>query len=122
MTLLYIVLSFLLFANYSLSAPINEFIVPEVKNPNPMEQALRKYSKIDPRGSKQFSEEVLRHRGLEFCPNVKEDYMDFLQARAELNQNPFSLNAPESAIEAYRAELQRNDEILKTEASLDIPE
>lgn len=120
MTLLSIVLSFLLFANYSLSAPINEFIVPEVKNP--MEQALRKYSKIDPRGSKQFSEEVLRHRGLEFQPNVKEDYMDFLQARVVLNQNPFSLNAPESAIEAYRAELQRNDEILKTEASPDITE
>ena len=48
--------------------------------------------------------------------------MDFLQARVVLNQNPFSLNAPESAIEAYRAELQRNDEILKTEASPDITE
>ena len=120
MTLLAIVSSFLLFANYSLSAPDTRFLVPESYDPT--EQALRKYSDIDPRASKIFSEEDLVKRGLEYRPNVKEDYKDFLQSRAEMNRNPFSFNASKSAIRAYRAELKRNDEMLKTEASPGITE
>ena len=87
-----------------------------------MEKALRKYSDIDPSESKIFSEEDLVKRGLEYRPDVKEDYKDFLRANDEMDRNPFSFNASKSAIRAYRAELERNDEMLKTEASPGITE
>lgn len=126
MTFLAIFLSLLLFTYHSYSASTETFLAPEY--PDSVEEDVTS----DPRGSKRYSVEELKCRGLEFNPYVKSDYLEFLKSRAECERHEFLKKkraqkkvsiydfVPVDSIRAYRQELKRNDELLKKDEPLDI--
>lgn len=110
---------------HSHSAPTERFLVPEYSAP------VKKVVKSNSRVPKRYSVEDLKYLGLEFNPYVLSDYLDFVKARTEYVRSKFDKTGsqkkvsifdrvPVDAINAYREELKRNDELFKEDEPQDI--